>query len=432
MIENKIALSQEFARLDDVLRNFNIFEALNVKKQEIRHSAFLGFLLNPNQSHGFGGKFLTEFLRLCSFILDEDIPLLDLNISMAKVIFEKQFHNKKFLDLIVEVPFLTGSKRLVIAVEHKIDSSEGNKQLDNYSEGLDRLYDGCEIDLRKIFLTANGDQPKDETWTGMTHREVVLPAVEALIKNSEDTLSDYFIQVMKDYADTIIQASDTNKDADDLVASMDKGLVCAVQRDKGNMIRVSTLFPRAWQYLRQYESDPRVAVLRWFESNNNFADHLLVESSNRNYLRLSFLSTENRKRLIEICDVAAKKWLASSANLVLELVLSRTTEDGHLMDGRLKLQLGPTNSDFHHRQELFDCLLGKSGRMVSQHWAAIKLSDLNPSLAKIGFSELSSVQVQEWLSANLVDVANKIGPVVNGRLDEFFVNREDLSRIAIN
>jgi hypothetical protein len=432
MTENEIALNLEFARLDDVLRKFNIFQALGVQKREIKHSAFLGFLLDPNQTHGFGSKFLTEFLRLCSTRLDGNIPLLDLNISLAKVVFEIRFFNKKSLDLIVEIPYLSEKKRCVIAIENKIDSSESDGQLRNYSDGLRKHYDDCDVDLRKIFLTAHGDQPNDESWTGMTHSEVVLPAVEALLQNSEDTLSDYFIQVMMDYGDTINQASDSNKAADDLIASMDKKLIAAVQSDKGKLNRVSTLFPRAWAYLKSYESDPRVAVLRWFEASDVFTNPLLVESSTRNYLRLSFLSAGNRKNLIEICSVASRGWLASSANLVLELILSPSAGHNDLMDGRLKLVLGPTNSDFHHRQELFDYLRDKPGTNVSEHWAGIKLADLKPSLAKKGFSSLSSAQVQEWVQTELVNTANEIRPMVNERLERFFATKEPLGNASLN
>ena len=45
------------------LRNrFNLFEAVNMVRQEIRHSSFLAFLLNPAESHGLGDRFLRAIL----------------------------------------------------------------------------------------------------------------------------------------------------------------------------------------------------------------------------------------------------------------------------------------------------------------------------------------------------------------------------------
>ncbi len=40
----------------------NIFDALGVVHQEIRHSNFLAWLLDPAESHGLGGLFLKAVL----------------------------------------------------------------------------------------------------------------------------------------------------------------------------------------------------------------------------------------------------------------------------------------------------------------------------------------------------------------------------------
>ena len=46
------------ASLEALLDRFNLFEALGVARQELRHSDFLGFLLNPQQPHSLGDFFL--------------------------------------------------------------------------------------------------------------------------------------------------------------------------------------------------------------------------------------------------------------------------------------------------------------------------------------------------------------------------------------
>jgi hypothetical protein len=63
MTANKIALDINFSKLDEILNKFNIFEATGMRKQEIKHTKFLGYLLDPNESHGLGTKFLLEFLK---------------------------------------------------------------------------------------------------------------------------------------------------------------------------------------------------------------------------------------------------------------------------------------------------------------------------------------------------------------------------------
>ena len=53
----------DFDKLDLGLKNPNIFSILRISKNEIRHSNFLCWLLDPNQSHGLGDIFLKRFLR---------------------------------------------------------------------------------------------------------------------------------------------------------------------------------------------------------------------------------------------------------------------------------------------------------------------------------------------------------------------------------
>ncbi len=56
--------NEDMNELDELSNRFNIFVALGITQQEIRHSNFLGWLLDPNETHGFGNAFLIRFLRL--------------------------------------------------------------------------------------------------------------------------------------------------------------------------------------------------------------------------------------------------------------------------------------------------------------------------------------------------------------------------------
>ena len=54
----------DFDKLDLGLKNPNIFSILRISRNEIRHSNFLCWLLDPNQSHGLGDIFLKRFFSL--------------------------------------------------------------------------------------------------------------------------------------------------------------------------------------------------------------------------------------------------------------------------------------------------------------------------------------------------------------------------------
>src|SRR5438045_1805150 len=53
----------DLEHLEALLDRFNIFEAVGVVRQELRHSDFLAFPLDPQQSHGLGALFATRLLQ---------------------------------------------------------------------------------------------------------------------------------------------------------------------------------------------------------------------------------------------------------------------------------------------------------------------------------------------------------------------------------
>ncbi len=54
---------KRFDELELGLNKPNLFEILRIPRNEIRHSNFLSWLLNPKGSHGLGDIFLTRFVR---------------------------------------------------------------------------------------------------------------------------------------------------------------------------------------------------------------------------------------------------------------------------------------------------------------------------------------------------------------------------------
>ena len=58
----------DLGRLEALLDRFNIFEAVGLVWQEVRHSTFLAFLLDPRASHGLGDAFTKRLLRVQSTI----------------------------------------------------------------------------------------------------------------------------------------------------------------------------------------------------------------------------------------------------------------------------------------------------------------------------------------------------------------------------
>ena len=62
LLENFIC-DEQLKELEQKFEGFNIFDCLRLTRAEIRHSNFLAWLLDPNETHGMNDYFLKEFLK---------------------------------------------------------------------------------------------------------------------------------------------------------------------------------------------------------------------------------------------------------------------------------------------------------------------------------------------------------------------------------
>jgi len=63
ILKNFLYENKELEHLEDIVDHFNIFVALDIKDNELKHSVFLSWLLDPSETHGLGDYFLKIFLR---------------------------------------------------------------------------------------------------------------------------------------------------------------------------------------------------------------------------------------------------------------------------------------------------------------------------------------------------------------------------------
>ena len=60
---DRFLLDENLKGLENDFSKFNIFDCLKLTRAEIRHSTFLAWLLDPNETHGLNDFFLKEFLK---------------------------------------------------------------------------------------------------------------------------------------------------------------------------------------------------------------------------------------------------------------------------------------------------------------------------------------------------------------------------------
>ncbi len=138
-------------------------EVLGQTGVERAHQAYIAWLLDPGGSHGLGTGVLVNLLR--HFSPEATIPP-QLTLSRVK---KEDARAQSRADIVVSSPTCT------VVIELKVHSGEGDEQTRRLAED----HSGSPSPLF-IFLTLNGDQPRDTRFQSMLLRELAVCVRTAL------------------------------------------------------------------------------------------------------------------------------------------------------------------------------------------------------------------------------------------------------------
>ncbi|BAY97520.1 hypothetical protein NIES37_14620 [Tolypothrix tenuis PCC 7101] len=201
LLEKFIVDNEELEELESKLAQFNIFEAIGVVRQEIRHSNFLAFLLNPSQNHRLDDIFLKRFLKRVLLETEKpkdekyaNISAVDIDIADLKdAEVRREWQN---IDILIQSP----RHQLVCAIENKVDSGEHSNQLERYREIIENEYRHYRKIL--IYLTPKGEQPSDENWRIYKYSNVV-EILDSISNNYKSTLGTDVYTLITHYSTLI-------------------------------------------------------------------------------------------------------------------------------------------------------------------------------------------------------------------------------------
>ena len=218
--------SVEFQELNSYYNEKNIFGALNVERNENRHSAFVAWWLNPKSEHGLGDAPLKLFLRLvatkesgeiifkkndCRVDFYSRVLAGDYNITiredfeLEKSVGKLNSDNSKgridiwsALELTAEDEDGKDSSLAVgMVIENKIYSNEGKNQTLRYFDAVNsymkELPSKMEYSGMGILLTATEQKPSCDQFTNITYRELLTYVIEPLM-SSVDADSLQFVE----------------------------------------------------------------------------------------------------------------------------------------------------------------------------------------------------------------------------------------------
>jgi hypothetical protein len=170
----------------------NIFEILKIKNMEIRHSNFLGWLLDPEESHNLKNKFMKGFVQ-------EGInknKYAEITVDIDSIDSVKIWREYKDIDLLIE------SYNVVFCIENKIFSDEHSDQLKKYKKIVQKEFPNKEKVF--IYLTPSGkpSQQESELYLPISY-SVVLNVlknldIQNINKNAQIYILDYIATLEKD------------------------------------------------------------------------------------------------------------------------------------------------------------------------------------------------------------------------------------------
>ena len=147
--------SPEFKQYHKVQQDppFNVFDVLRNAEYEIRHSNVLAWLLDPNENHGIGDRFLRNFIRCLNEKADKQ-GIKRINVpgddEMAAARVERE---TLYVDILIKFRLAP----LVLAIENKTVArmDEHYDQVRGYESRLRDEYK--DRDIRSVLLTASFD-----------------------------------------------------------------------------------------------------------------------------------------------------------------------------------------------------------------------------------------------------------------------------------
>ena len=181
---------------------FNLFEQLNLWWQEDIHSRILTWLLNPTGNHGVGDYFLTNFLAQ-----------LDLPDSIGKASdWSKSESQREWYCVVdggggwLDILLTNDDAKFACAIENKIFSPEGGRQLTHYRKAVEAAYPAPDFTKRYVFLPPHGmeSQWEDERehWKPMNYTSI-LQLVEQAIEDKRAAMNKDVRSFLRQYVATL-------------------------------------------------------------------------------------------------------------------------------------------------------------------------------------------------------------------------------------
>ncbi|WEV64627.1 MULTISPECIES: PD-(D/E)XK nuclease family protein [unclassified Bifidobacterium] len=207
----------DFDQLNQRLNRVNVFDAVDMGRQEIKHSAFLAWLMDPSGPHGLGDLFIHRLLaqlyvdnseKFAESGVASFVPLAADDLSELNVVRESEDR----IDILAK----TIDDRMVMCIENKVDSGLHNRQLDDYHQYIESTYGNRQYRIYVLLAPEGFEIPKDQCqnpaiWLTLSYSSVakVLESLRDSAQGRTQILIEDYVRLLK--KENIVNDEEQNK-----------------------------------------------------------------------------------------------------------------------------------------------------------------------------------------------------------------------------
>lgn len=212
-LESLFVNNVELDAIRSHISRFNPIKTMGMERMEIRHSAILGWLLSPQETHGLGDVFLKAFLAQALRGHDSEMRPSALDVSQADMMDAEVRREWKHIDLLV----LSPRNGWVFIIENKFDSGQHSDQLKRYMDVVTTSLMDDEIykHLRGIFLTLWEEKPGDDRYAPIEYA-AICELLEQVALSGRTPLSAEVKTFLLHYQEIILEATGMSSEKKDM------------------------------------------------------------------------------------------------------------------------------------------------------------------------------------------------------------------------
>jgi hypothetical protein len=343
--------NESFEQIESYINRFNPIRTMKMERMEIRHSAILGWLLDPQETHALGDHFLKSFLAEAfrgRMTLGRSTSLAIIKSDLRDALVRIEWKN---IDIFITCP----KNGWTFVIENKFDSKQHSAQLERYKSTIQQSNLGFErksINLNPkedafdgyIFLTLFEEEPAEIDYAPINYQAIceildrLLARPTLPIAHEVHIFLTHYLEILKDATGMNEQLNEMEKLARQLYSDHRKVIDFIVEHGSSSDFSTAsrTLFGENPVSMQNYKID-----------NNNYVFGGLSAYALSFLPEAWFSALGGNKYIWEGCE---KWWVGFPL-----IVFFHVSTDNYGVGGKLRIyaEVGPI-FDAEIRKQLID------------------------------------------------------------------------------